>query len=105
MNLAHRQGNSLLGFFPGEDAHLGLWGEHCALHGDGVWVRGDLVREDQDRILAVTHEISSDGEDEIGIGFEHLGYKLVSRLHRDLGPLSNERRTPGFPKCAWVLRV
>jgi hypothetical protein len=33
MNLAHRQGNSLLGFFPGEHAHLGLWREHRVLHG------------------------------------------------------------------------
>src|SRR5438445_5886467 len=48
MNLAHRQGDSLLGFFPREHAHFGLWREHRALHGDGVWVRGDLVRQDQD---------------------------------------------------------
>ena len=45
MDLAHRQGNPLLGLFPGEDAHFGFRREHRALHGDGVWVRGDLVRQ------------------------------------------------------------
>src|SRR5439155_16183341 len=49
MNLAHRERNSLLGFFPRENAHFSLWGEHRALHGDGVWVRRDLVGQDQDR--------------------------------------------------------
>ena len=36
MNLAHGQWDSLLGFFPREDAHLGLWREHRALHRDRV---------------------------------------------------------------------
>ena len=75
MNLAHRQGNSFLGFFPGEDAHLGFWREHRALHGDGVWVRRDVVRQDQDRVLTTTDEIVCHGEDEIGVGFEHLGHE------------------------------
>ena len=45
-NLAHRQGDSLLGLFPGEHAHFGLWREHRAFHGGGVWVRGGIVRQD-----------------------------------------------------------
>src|SRR6476661_2080835 len=67
MNLAHRQGDSLFGFFPGEDAHFGLWREHRALHGDGVGVRGDLVRQHQDWVLATAHEIACHGEDEVGV--------------------------------------
>ncbi len=47
MNLTHRQRDSVLGFFPREHAHFGLWREHRALHGDGVGVRRDLVRQDQ----------------------------------------------------------
>ena len=43
MNLAQRQRDSLLGFFPREQAHFGLGREHGALHGDGVGVRRDLV--------------------------------------------------------------
>src|SRR2546422_9763034 len=105
MNLAHREGNSLLGFFPGEDAHLCLWREHRALHGDGIWVRGDLVRQDQDRVLATPHEIACHGEHEVGVGLEHLGDELVGRLQRDLGPFRGQHRTPALPKCAWVLRV
>ena len=105
MNLAHCQGDSLLGFFPREHAHFGLWREHRALDGDGVWVRGNLVRQDQDGVLATPYEIAGHGEDEVGIGFEHPGYKLVGRLQRDLGPLSDQRRTPVLPKCAGVFRV
>ena len=35
MNLAHRQGNSFLGLFPGEYAHFRFRREHRALHRDG----------------------------------------------------------------------
>jgi hypothetical protein len=72
MNLAHRQGDSLLGFFPREHAHFGLGREHRALDGDGVGVRGDFVRQDQDWVLATPHEIACHGEDEIGVGFDEL---------------------------------
>src|SRR4029077_8999469 len=64
MDLAHRQRNPLFGLFPGEDAHFGFRREHRALHGDGVWMSRDLVRQDQDRVLATTHEIAGHGEDE-----------------------------------------
>jgi hypothetical protein len=87
MNLPHRQGNSVLGFFPRKDAHFGLGREQRALHGDGVGVRGDIARQHQDWIMAITHEIACHGEDEAGVGFEHIGHKLVGRLYRDLGPV------------------
>src|SRR5215472_13830115 len=105
MNLAYRQGNSLLRLLPWEYAHLGLWCEHRALHSDGVRVRRDIVRQDQDRILATTHELACHGEDEVWVAFEHLRYKLVGRLHRDLGPLSSQRSRPAPPKCSRVLRI
>ena len=98
MNLAHRQGNSLLGFFPGEDAHLGFWREHRALQGDGVWVRRDVVRQDQDRILATPHEITCHGEHEVRVGLEHSGDELVGCLQRDLRPFRDQRRTPARPE-------
>src|SRR5579872_5191924 len=105
MDLAHRQRDSLLGFFPREYAHFRLWREHRALHSDGVWVRGDLVRQDQNRVLTSPDEIACHGEDEVGVGFEHPGHKLVGRLDLDLGPLSHQRRTPALPECAWVFRI
>src|SRR6266700_7229138 len=80
MNLANRQGNPLFGLFPGEDAHFGFRREHRALDGDGVWVRGDLVRQHQDRVLATTHEIACHGEDKVRVGFEHPNRKLFGGL-------------------------
>src|SRR2546426_8000381 len=54
MDLAHRQGNPLFGFFPREHAHFGFRREHRALHSDGVRVGRDIVRQDQNRGLATT---------------------------------------------------
>jgi hypothetical protein len=93
MNLAHRQGDSLLGFFPREHAHFGLGREQRALHGDSVWMRGDLVRQHQDWVLAITHETAGHGEDEVGVGFEHV--RLCQE--RCSGPVSASATTrPGL---------
>jgi hypothetical protein len=46
MDLAHSQGNPLFGLLPRVDAHLGFRREHRALHGDGVRVRRNIVRQD-----------------------------------------------------------
>src|SRR5438128_12629095 len=43
MDLAHRQGNPLFGFFPGEHAHFGFRRDHRALHGDGVRMARGIV--------------------------------------------------------------
>src|SRR5438067_12687872 len=102
VDLAHRQGNPLFGFFPGEHAHFGFRREHRALHGDGVRVSRGIVRQDQNRGLATTHEVPCHGEDEVGVGLEHPGHEFVDRRHRDLGPLGSECRTPGLPEYAWV---
>src|ERR1700687_2673457 len=56
--LAHRQGNPLLGLLPREDAHFGIWREHRGLHGDGVGMRRDIIRQDQDGRLAMANEIA-----------------------------------------------
>src|SRR5579859_5045216 len=58
MYLAHRQRNSFLGLLPREDAHFGLRREHRGLHGHGVWMRRDIVRQDQYGRLAIAHEIA-----------------------------------------------
>src|SRR5579872_2168210 len=100
MNLAHRQGDSLLRLFPREDAYFGFRREHRALHGDGVGVRGDLVRQDQNWVLATTHEIARHGKEEVRVSFKHFGHELVGRLQRDLGSLSGYLRRPAAPKCA-----
>jgi hypothetical protein len=51
--LAHRQGNPLLGLLPREHAHFGVWREHRGLHGDGVRMRRDIIRQDQYGRLAI----------------------------------------------------
>jgi hypothetical protein len=78
--LAHGEGNPLLGFLPREHAHFALRREHRGLHGDGVRMRGNIIRQDQDGRLAIAHEIARHGEDEVGIGFEHPGHELIGRL-------------------------
>ena len=96
-DLAHRQGNPLLGLLPRKHAHFGLRREHRGLHGDGVRMRRDIVRQDQHGRLAVAHEIARHGEDEVGIGAVHLGQEFVDHLHRDLGPaLGGQRRAPAL---------
>ena len=37
----------------------------------------DIVRQNQDRVLATPHEIARHGEDEVRIGLEHFGYEIV----------------------------
>src|SRR5947207_11588586 len=64
--LAHRQGNPLFGLLPRENTHLGLWREHRGLHGDGVGMPRDIVRQDQYGRLAAAHEIACHGENEVG---------------------------------------
>ena len=68
----------------------------AAFHGDGVRVRRDIVGQDQHRRLAIAHEIARHREDEVGIGAVHLGEELVDRLHRDVGPLRDQRRAPAL---------
>src|SRR5260221_14633511 len=71
--LAHRQRDSLLGLLPREHAHFGMRREHRSLHGDRVRVRRDIIRQDQYRCLAITHEIAGHGKNEIGVRAVHLG--------------------------------
>ena len=63
--LAHGQRNPFLGLFPREHAHFGFGSQHGALHRDGERVRGDIVRQDQDRVLAITHEIARHRKEEV----------------------------------------
>src|SRR5207253_405275 len=70
--LAHRQGNPLLGLLPREHAHFGPWREHRGLHGHGVRMRRDIIRQDQYGRLTIAHEIARHGKDEVGVGAVHL---------------------------------
>lgn len=104
-DLTHSERNSFPRLLPGEHTHFCVWREHRAFHGDGIGVSGDFVRQDQNRILAAADEIACHSEDEVGAGFEHLSYESVGGLLRDLGPLFDQRRSPGRPKPAGVRRV
>src|SRR5216683_3655318 len=95
-NLAHRQGNPLLGLLPRENAHFGIWREHRRLHGDGVRMRRNVIRQDQHGRLALAHEIASHGEDEVGVGAIHPGQKFVDYLHLYVGPPLDHFRTPAL---------
>src|SRR6202023_1368060 len=77
MYLAHRQGNPLLGLLPREHAHFGPWREHRGLHGDGVGMPRDIVRQNQYGRLAAAHEIARHGENEVRFGAVHLREKFV----------------------------
>ena len=76
------------GFLPREYTHLGFWREHRALHGDGVRMRWDIIRQDQHGCLPIARKIARHRENEVGIGFEHPGHNLVGRAHRNLGRLT-----------------
>ena len=95
-HVAHRLGDQVLGILPGVDAHLGLRRETHGLHGHGVRVRRDVVRQDQYRRLAGAHEIARHGEDEVGALGVHVGEEVVDHLHRDVGPARAERWTPAL---------
>ena len=82
MDLAHRQRNPLLGLLPRKHTHFGLWREHRGLHGHGVRMRRDIIRQDQYGCLAIAHEVACDGEDEVGVGAVHPGQKFVDHFHR-----------------------
>ena len=92
--MAHRQGNPLLGLLPWVHAHFGLRREHRGLHGDGVRMRRDIVRQDQDGRLTLTHEIACHGVDEVRVAAVHLGQKFFDCLHRDLGAALEQLRSP-----------
>src|SRR5919108_399859 len=57
-------------------------------------VRPDVVRQDQYRRLARTHEVARHGEDEVGVGTVHRSQEGVDHLHCDVGPAGAERRAP-----------
>jgi hypothetical protein len=71
--LAHRQRNPLLGLLPREHAYFRIRREHRGLHGDGVGMGGDIIRQDQHGRLAITDEIARHSKNEVGIVAVHLG--------------------------------
>src|SRR5438477_215444 len=93
-HLAYRQRDSLLGLLPGKHADFGLRREHRGLHGDGVWMRRNIIGQDQYRRLAIADEIARDGEDEIGVGAIHFGQEFMHHLHGDVAPSRGALRTP-----------
>jgi len=106
MDLAHRQRNPLFGLFPREDAHFGIWARASRT----PWrrrkgARGRRPAGPRNRVLATTHEIACQGEDEVGIGFEHpvtnwsaVWIVISGRLQVSAGP-------QGRPKMRRVLTV
>jgi hypothetical protein len=80
-------GNQILGVLPGVDACFGLRRETHGLHGHGVRVRRDVVRQDQDRRLAGAHEVVRHGVDEVGA----LGVNWLRVLYTAEPPQIEER--------------
>src|SRR5262245_50787351 len=103
--LAYCERDSFLGLLPREHAYLGVRRKHRALHGDGVWVRGNFVRQHQNRVLARAHELARHREDEVGIGLEHPNHELLGHLYRDVGTLGGNLRWPSLPECTRVVPV
>ncbi len=99
--MTHRERNLVLGVLPRVEADLGVRREMHGLHRHRVRVRGDVVRQYQDRRLAVAHEIARHGEDEIGGGAGKLfqgkcrliSHTLKEVKYRGIGSfgLSNEK--------------
>ncbi len=83
--MAHRLGNQVHGIFPGINTHFGLWREFDRLHGHGVRMRRDIIRQDQNRGLTVAHKITCHGEDKVGVSAIHLIEKGARHLHCDVG--------------------
>src|SRR5437763_17196726 len=94
--LAYRQRYPLLGLLPRKHADFGLWREHRGLHRDGVWMRRNIIRQDQYRRLAVAAEIARDGEDETAIGAIHFGQEFIDRLPRDVASSRGPLRAPAL---------
>src|SRR5215470_9824676 len=57
-------------------------------------MRWDIVRHDQYGRLATTHEITRRGENEIGVGAEHLCQEFFDRLLCDVRPALQKLRSP-----------
>ena len=47
MDWAHGQGDAVLGLLPREHAYFGFGRGHGGFHGYGVWMRGDIIGQDQ----------------------------------------------------------
>ena len=97
--LAHRQGNPLLGLFPREHAHFGLRREHRGLHGDGVWMRGDIVGQDQYRRLAIATKWRVTVKTKSGL----MRYIFVRNLST-ISIVTSGRRSSAGPQPSCCLR-
>src|SRR5215813_10005013 len=84
----------LLGLLPGEDRGLRVGGEAHNLHRDGEGMRGDVVREDEDRGPAGPHEIARHREDEVGGRAVEVVQVTLDHLHADVGSPSAQGRPP-----------
>jgi hypothetical protein len=57
-NLTHCQWYPLFGLLPREHAYFSVRRQHCGLHGDGVRVRRNVIRQDQYRCLTIAHKVA-----------------------------------------------
>ena len=93
-NLPHRQRDPFLRLLPREHADFGFGRQHRAFHGRRVGMGRNIVGQDKNRRLALAHEIARHGEDEVGVGAEHLGDELVDLLHGQVGPALDQIGSP-----------
>src|SRR4051812_17555727 len=91
---------------PGIDGYLGIRRQRCDIDGCLIWVRRDVVRQDQHRRLVGTHEIARDAVHEVGPHAVKVVQVLLYRFHRHLGPSGAELFGPDIlPGIVHEVRV
>src|SRR5215813_5194737 len=86
--------DGVLGLLPRVDRRLRVGGEAHDLHRDCERMRWDVVRQDQHRGPAGSHEVARGCEDEVGRRAVEVVQIALDHLHRDVGPPRAEGRSP-----------
>ena len=108
-HMAYCLGNQVLGIFPGVDAHFRLRRETYDLHGYGVRVRRDIVRQQraiQNRLDRLGVGPHSAGVEAPGRGRTVTGRRdPVSRLLPEEALVVKQRRLPPRPGVGVAIRA
>src|SRR5437764_11610064 len=85
LDLAHGNRNPLRRLLPRIQTDLGLRRQRRRFHRYRERMRRHIVRENEYWRLAALHEVTADGEDEVGIGAEHLRQISLDRVGAHVG--------------------
>ena len=94
--MAHRQRDLVRRVLPRIEADLRVRREMDGLHRHDIGVPRHVIRQHQDRRLAVAHEIPGHGVHEVGAGAVHVGQEGVDHRHRQVGPAGAQFRAPAL---------